>query len=184
MSHGAHPPARPKLTLSKPLPPAAAYAIARISGGHVAAGGEAGSTARPPSLAKPGARVAKAATVPAPAPRKPAPPTPQAARKQRQLWRDQDLLTCRTQFPVVFCPEHPLPLAIGVRAELGRVLGRTRAERLLAQWTRWRPYLVAIAAGGKRYHLDGTEAGVIEPRHQAAAQAALAAKSAPQPGAA
>jgi sRNA-binding protein len=75
----------------------------------------------------------------------------------------------------VFDAEHPLPLAIGVNKPLAEALGKLRAKRLLEWWTRHPAYKAAVAAGGKRYHLDGAEAGEVSEEHRAVASLGRAA---------
>ena len=150
---------RGTLRLGKPLPPAAVAAIARVSGADLA-------TAKPPPEAKPAAAkpLPKAANPVEPATRGPGPTPAETAaiEAQRLAWRVADLAHCRERFPVLFDPDHPLPLAIGIHKELGKVLGMKRAMRLLEWWAReWRPYVAAIAAGGRRYNLDGSEADEV-----------------------
>jgi hypothetical protein len=132
---------RGTLRLGKPLPPAAAAAIARASGARDA------KTSEAPKVAA----VAVAS-----------PPTPATAEAQRVAWRIADLAVCRERYPALFDPDHPLPLAIGIHKQLGPVLGVKRAKRLLEWWCgEWRPYTDAVARGGKRYNLDGSEAGEV-----------------------
>jgi hypothetical protein len=88
------------------------------------------------------------------------------------------LALCREAFPTVFGADNPLPLAIGIHEQLGELIGSDNASGLLRWWTGWPPYLVAVAAGGKRYHLDGTEAGAITERQREVARVALANRAA------
>ena len=134
------------------------------------------ATSRPPSPPPGKTKTGKAKQLPGkpPVKLKDPPPTPQSARKQWGIWRAADLVKCRDWFPLVFNAERPVPLAIGIHAELGPVLGMNRAQRLLHEWTRWRPYVAAVAAGGKRYHLDGSEAGEVDAKAQEYARARLA----------
>ncbi len=88
------------------------------------------------------------------------------------------LALCREAFPAVFDPDAPLPLVIGIHEQLGELIGVDNARGLLRWWTGWPPYLAAVAAGGKRYHLDGTEAGAITERQRDVARIALANRAA------
>jgi hypothetical protein len=102
----------------------------------------------------------------------PSPPVPtcaatlapaMAARIQQRI---ADLAFCRDRFPVLFDMTCPQPLAIGVDKRLAALIGDDRAGFLLAWWTRWPAYVAAVAAGGRRYHLDGSEAGEISEEHR------------------
>lgn len=84
-----------------------------------------------------------------------------AAGAGRIAARVADLAECRRRFPVLFDADRPLPLAIGVDKPLGELIGVKRADRLLDWWTKWPAYLAAVAAGGCRYNLDGSEAGQV-----------------------
>ena len=97
----------------------------------------------------------------------------QKAEKQRIAWRIEDLKTCREQFGPLFDPEQPRPLALGIHKQLGKVIGLKRAKRLMEWWTDWAPYVAALAAGGKRYNLDGSEAGEVTEAQRERARAAL-----------
>jgi len=107
-----------------------------------------------------------------PKPEPPAPPVrPPAAAKGdgRIAARVADLAECRRRFPLLFDADRPLPLAIGVHKPLGELLGGKRAKRLLEWWTEWAPYVAAVAAGGCRYSLDGSEAGQVTEEQRAIA---------------
>jgi sRNA-binding protein len=69
----------------------------------------------------------------------------------------------------LFHADRPLPLAIGVHKPLGELLGGKRAKRLLEWWTKSPAYVAAVAAGGCRYSLDGSEAGQVTEEHRAIA---------------
>jgi ProQ/FINO family len=94
----------------------------------------------------------------APPARASAPAAPGAGRIARRV---ADLAECRRRFPAVFDANSPLPLAIGIHKPLGELIGGNRAKFLLEWWTSWPAYVAAIAAGGCRYNLDGSEAGQI-----------------------
>jgi hypothetical protein len=147
-----------KLRLGKPLPPAALAEIARVSGADLAAKPASKYAAKHQAAVAAYAPQAVAAVKPPKLP----PPTPAEAEAQRIAWRVADLAHCRERWPVLFDPDHPLPLAIGIHKQLGPVLGIKRAARLLEWWCRaWRPYGEAVARGGQRYNLDGSEAEEI-----------------------
>jgi hypothetical protein len=80
--------------------------------------------------------------------------------------RIADLALCRDRFPVLFDAVRPRPLAIGVDKQLAELIGADRAGCLLDWWTQWPAYIAAVAAGGRRFHLDGTEAGEISDEHR------------------
>lgn len=86
----------------------------------------------------------------------------------------QSLLAER--YPAVFGNvRQPKPLAIGTREKLIAVieeLGVTRREIIVAVklWTGRLAYQRALAAGGVRYNLDGTENGEIPESHQTIAK--------------
>jgi hypothetical protein len=155
--------ARPILRLGRPPPPKVAAMVAAVS---------APAPPAPPPPAKPmskyaakleAARAAKAALDAAP------------ARWRRSGSRGAwgDLAHLRERFPALFDPDHPLPLALGIRSQLGKVLGIKRAQRLLIWWVRGPRYVQALAVGGVRYNLDGSVSGPVTEAQQAHAQATL-----------
>lgn len=115
----------------------------------------------------------------------PVPPDPAevAARKQANLQREREahaaavvrhrqqtrevLALLRSRWPALFTA--PVPLAVGVTHEIRAGLGEARVGearvsrmqlgRALRFWTRAPGYLAAVAAGQRRRHLDGTDAG-------------------------
>jgi hypothetical protein len=93
---------------------------------------------------------------------------------QRAAWRAADLALCREQFPRLFDPDHPVPLAVGIHRELAPRVGFKRAQRLMAWWTAQPAYVAAIAAGGNRYRLDGSIAGEITRVQRGMARGAVA----------
>jgi len=97
---------------------------------------------------------------PAPPVRAPAPP-PAAPGAGPIARRVADLAECRRRFPVLFDADRPLPLAIGIHKPLAELFSVKRAGFLLKWWTRCPAYVAAVAAGGRRYNLDGTDAGEI-----------------------
>jgi hypothetical protein len=64
----------------------------------------------------------------------------------------------------------PLPTACfasrAIHKPLGELIGGNRAKFLLEWWTNWPAYVVAVAAGGCWYNLDGGEAGPITEEQQ------------------
>ena len=86
-----------------------------------------------------------------------------AARIEQRI---ADLALCRERFPALFDPASPRPLAIGIDKQLAALIGADRAGFLLAWWTEWPAYVAAVAAGGYRFHLDGTDAGEISEDHR------------------
>jgi ProQ/FINO family len=83
---------------------------------------------------------------------------------------------------VVFDADRPLPLAIGTDTPLGAILGAKRARFLLAWYTRHPDYVAAVARGGARYSLDGTEDGLVSEQHRAVASLGHAGRVARGPG--
>jgi hypothetical protein len=96
-----------------------------------------------------------------------------AEREQVAARRVADLALCRERYPRLFDIERPVPLAIHIHRQLGKVLSAKRAKHLLEWWTDWQSYTAAVAAGGLRYNLDGSEAGEVSERHRGAALAAM-----------
>lgn len=95
-----------------------------------------------------------------------------AARHRSE--RTAHLATLQQDYPLLFNPAAPLPLALGIGSEIRTRLGLSVAQsnRLMKHWV-WRdPYLRAVVAGGPRYALDGSECGSITAGQQAVAQQA------------
>jgi ProQ/FINO family len=156
--------ARPILRLGRPPPPKVA-AVSAPSAPEPA-------PPTPPPPAKPmskyaakleAVRAAKAALEAAPA----------LVEAQRVAWRMEDLAHLRERFGALFDPEHPLPLALGIHKQVGKVIGLKRAKRLMEWWVRWGLYIQAVAASGVRYNLDGSVAGPVTEAQQAHARAIL-----------
>jgi hypothetical protein len=61
--------------------------------------------------------------------------------------------------------EPPQPLAVGIRSQIVELVGGQYEEWLIAKLCRWwtgRPdYLRAVAEGGRRINLDGSQAGEV-----------------------
>jgi sRNA-binding protein len=110
------------------------------------------------------------------APATPPPPPAPAAPTGRIGRRVADLATCRQKFPAVFDADRPLPLAIGIDRDLAAILGVKRARFLLAWWTGNAAYVAAVARGGARFRLDGTEDGLVSEEHRALASLDRAAR--------
>jgi sRNA-binding protein len=103
--------------------------------------------------------------------------------EERIAQRVADLTLCRDRFPALFDLDLPLPLAVGIDKPLGVIIGHDRAAFLLNWWTEWPAYVAAVAAGGCRYRLDGSEAGEISDDHRETAAARIrAARALGQPG--
>lgn len=95
-----------------------------------------------------------------------------AARHRAE--RTAQLATLQQDYPLLFNPAAPLPLALNVGVDIRARLGLSVAQsnRLMKHWV-WRdPYLRAIVAGGPRYNLDGSECGSITEAQQAVAREA------------
>jgi hypothetical protein len=110
----------------------------------------------------------------------PTPPDPAeiAARKQANVQREREahaaavvrrreqtrevLAVLHARWPAAFST--PVPLAIGVAYEIKLGLGETRIpaarlNRALHFWTHGSGYLIVLADGHRRVHLDGSDAG-------------------------
>ena len=85
-----------------------------------------------------------------------------AAVIRRREQTHEILAMLRARWPAVFSA--PTPLAVGIEREIKEGLGETRVPaarlgRALHYWTHGPRYLAAVAAGQRRQHLDGTDAG-------------------------
>lgn len=181
-------PSRGTLSLSRPLPPSVQARVARIAG-------QAAAVPTPPPPAEPeparpltkrqakaaaaaeraAAKAARLAIKPAmlKAARARVKAKEAAEREQVAARRVADLALCREKFPRLFDIEHPVPLAIHIHKQLGKVIGSKRAKHLLDWWAAWQSYTAAVAAGGSRYNLDGSIAGEVSEAHREFARAAL-----------
>ena len=94
------------------------------------------------------------------------------AEERRIATRQANLARLVELFPVVFDVDAPRPLAIGCNPQLRAALAIpwSQVDAVLWWWTRRPEYHAAVAAGGFRYNLDGTEAGVVAEEHRAMAQ--------------
>jgi RNA chaperone ProQ/FINO-like protein len=94
------------------------------------------------------------------------------AEERRIATRQANLARLVEMFPVVFDPDAPRPLAIGCNRQLRAALAIpwSQVDAVLWWWTRRPEYHAAVAAGGPRYNLDGTEAGVVAEEHRAMAR--------------
>jgi hypothetical protein len=99
------------------------------------------------------------------------------AQKERRNKRDQCFATVRARWPDLFKPHAPLPLAVGTTRLIAKTLDVSPriVGPVIHVWTQRPEYLAAVAAGGMRYNLDGTEAGPISEEHQAHAAEQLPA---------
>jgi sRNA-binding protein len=83
------------------------------------------------------------------------------------------------EFPVVF--KKPVPLVRGAHHLLLAIwpdLSKRAIRRFLERYCASRPYLLAIAAGGPRYYLDGSPDGDVTAEEQDSARAWLEARQA------
>jgi hypothetical protein len=128
-----------------------------------------------PTSAPPPSPTTASPPAPARAPSSALPPAEAARIAQRVA----DLALCRERFPAVFDLARPVPLAIGVHKTLAAILSHVRAKYLVIWWTRHPAYVAAVAAGGSRYNLDGTEAGEISEEHRAVARLGRAGRAKP-----
>lgn len=105
------------------------------------------------------------------------------ARRAAKDATDKAIAACfkdlRKRYPAVMNLSAPKPLAVGttrvvVRGELG--YPQKIAGIVMSTWTGRPAYLEALIAGGKRYNLDGSEAGEITEADIADARIRLAAK--------
>lgn len=106
-----------------------------------------------------------------------------AAAHARRVAQQAVFAQMQTHAPTLFDPEAPKPLAIGIGPKLRAALSLShrQAHGVLAWWTHRPAYQAALAAGGARYALDGTEDGAVTAAEQETAQARLgtADKAAP-----
>lgn len=109
----------------------------------------------------------------------------QAAAKARRVAQQALLAQLQAHAPALFDPANPKPLAVGIGPKLRAALSLSHRQThgVLAWWTRQRAYQVALAAGGARYGLDGSQDGEISADEQATAQARLGGVIAPVPDA-
>ena len=101
----------------------------------------------------------------------PAPDTEQPAKTKGEISREL-LRELSEKYPVF---ASRLPLAIGVKTELlAAGYAEERLRLVLYPYTKATRYLKNMAKGGKRYHLDGTEADDLDPEHVEKARIAVA----------
>ena len=86
----------------------------------------------------------------------------EAAVIRRREQTREILALLRARWPELFSA--PVPLAVGIEREIREGLGEARVPsarlgRALHYWTNGPRYLAAVAAGQRRRHLDGTDAG-------------------------
>ena len=86
----------------------------------------------------------------------------EAAVVRRREQTREILALLRARWPAVFSA--PVPLAVGIEREIREGLREERVPsarlgRALHYWTHGPRYLAAVAAGQRRRHLDGTDAG-------------------------
>jgi hypothetical protein len=127
-------------------------------------------TLRLANVRSPGPAAANAVT-------EPVAPTSSAPRaKRRQELVDDDriarrvttLAAMQAAFPLVFDIDMPVPLAIGVHAQVRDALGISdeAASDALRWWVQRAAYRAARTAGGPRYGLDGEPAGEVSDEHR------------------
>lgn len=83
----------------------------------------------------------------------------------------ESLAVFAERFPACFTPGKPVPLAIGINKQICAALtiSEQHCRAALARWTSRPSYLHALAAGGARFNLDGSEAGTIAEDHRTGA---------------
>ena len=100
--------------------------------------------------------------------------------RRREQRREVMALLC-ARWPEVF--RVPVPLAVGIKREIREGLGEARIpaahlDRALHHWTHGPVYLAAVAAGQRRRHLDGTDAGEPDEAQREHARETLAQRAA------
>jgi ProQ/FINO family len=159
----------------------------------------------PPNSAQGAPTPAAAATASTPVAPDPVPPDPTlveadeaAARKAANLRREREahaaalvrrrqqtrevLALLRARWPALFTT--PVPLAVGIEREIRAGLGEVarvpamRLGRALHYWTHAPGYLEAVAAGQRRRHLDGTDAGEPDEAQRRYAREVIAQRTA------
>ena len=113
----------------------------------------------------PAAKLSSTKPPPKPKPKKKPRPAPKAPTTPPSDIRAENLNASLSGFPIWL---EFRPLAIGIErivfqhiAKHSLSASKRVVQKLLHQHTRDRRYLAAVAAGGQRYNLDGTEAGEI-----------------------
>jgi hypothetical protein len=141
--------------------------------------------ATPPAVLEP------AAPKPAPLPTRKAQDLERAARRKKGQQRraEQDarrelgaqvsalIWTVQERYPATFC-KPPVPLAIGVHAELEREWPRPVVQGLFRFWARTTAYLEAVAAGEMRRDLAGNPTEPPTEEQRAAARLELERRAA------
>lgn len=115
------------------------------------------------------------------APPKCEPETREAAAARRRQQTREVLVLLRARWPEAFAA--PVPLAIGIVQEIRKGLGETHVpaaqlSRAMQFWTRGPGYLATVAAGQRRRHLDGTDAGEPNEAHRQHARDIIAERAA------
>ena len=105
----------------------------------------------------------------------------EAALVRRREQTREVLALLRARWPEVFSA--PVPLAVGVKHEIREGLDEAgvpvaHLERALHHWTHRPVYLAAVAAGQRRRHLDGTDAGEPDEAQREHARETLAQRAA------
>ena len=107
----------------------------------------------------------------------------EAAVLRHREQRREVLALLRARWPAVFSAT--VPLAVGIQHEIREGLAEAgvpslRLRRALQYWTQGTGYLAAVAAGRRRRHLDGTDAGEPDEAHREHARETLAQRAAGQ----
>jgi sRNA-binding protein len=77
-------------------------------------------------------------------------------KRRNEVWQ-----RAKAAFPVFRDPDNPVPLKIGIRADLAADIGAEDARRILAIWCRRAEYQAALIAGAPRYDLTGVPVGEV-----------------------
>ena len=111
----------------------------------------------------------------------------EAAVVRHREQRREFLALLRARWPEMFMFSAPVPLAVGVQHEIKASLEKAGVPAVglgqaLKHWTQGTGYLAAVAAGQRRRHLDGTDAGEPDEAHREHAREALAQRAARRRG--
>jgi hypothetical protein len=101
----------------------------------------------------------------------------QVARRELEAQVSALIWTVQERYPATFC-RPPVPLAIGINAELEREWPRPVVQGLFRFWTRTTAYLEAVAAGEMRRDLAGSPTEPPTEDQRAAARVGLERRAA------
>src|SRR3954468_8673179 len=101
----------------------------------------------------------------------------QVARRELEAQVSALIRTVQERYPATFC-KPPMPLAIGINAELEREWPSPVVQRLFRFWTRTTAYLEAVAAGEMRRDLAGNPTEPPTEEQRAAAKLGLERRAA------